>query len=299
MVTVPSSPNPSTLTAGAETLSLESVEAFTTALATRTAVPPDKISFLLRRPADALKKELGGIRCVERRFAAALEHQSEDFGFIGAFLEDLAPGMISKDHDWRDIFGELTMLPDEFEDFKRVALVSYLQYLRHRIETIQSVLDCRTPEETAETSVRATATQSISDGFTSTDVWEQPVLSDIGEDSGYLRRLPKGQPVAVHVGPEASVRLRLGKRDFRLVYRDGFYLLDASGTGFELARGRNTVGRHPECTVLLADTDKTLSRRHLVIDVADGDRVIMTDISSLGTFVAVEAATVRSPTDSG
>lgn len=56
-----------------------------------------------------------------------------------------------------------------------------------------------------------------------------------------------------------------------------------SGTRFELAGDRVTVGRHPDSDVFLDDI--TVSRRHVVLELSHGGHVLL-DVGSLnGTYI--------------
>ena len=53
-----------------------------------------------------------------------------------------------------------------------------------------------------------------------------------------------------------------------------------------LRRGKNIVGRDASCDVLMNSAYREVSRKHLIIEVAEPNLVRLTDISSHGTFLS-------------
>lgn len=272
---------------GPRRLNFRSVEEFISALEESTAVPLDKISTLRRRSIEELEKELSGIRCVERRCIAALTHLPDEYGVVGAFLEELRPSTISKDHNWRAIIGELSCLSHEFDDYKRAGLVKYVQYLGHRLDVVRSILGDKTRRgEACSTSDWSAAQVTSSVPGLETDLWDFYAPPDGTQGWADLIRLPKAEPVTVHVSPRAPVRLQLGRQRFCLVSHDGLHLVDDAGDSLPLREGRNIVGRNADSSVFLKNGHRTISRTHLIIDVESIERVALTDVSSLGTFLS-------------
>ena len=58
---------------------------------------------------------------------------------------------------------------------------------------------------------------------------------------------------------------------------------------FMLRDGSNIVGRDPGGDIVLEARWPDVSRRHLIIEVTDLGRLILTDLSSFGTFVEQDA----------
>ena len=95
------------------------------------------------------------------------------------------------------------------------------------------------------------------------------------------------------VGDDDNVQVDLGtieKGAGVLVVRSG----DRSGERFLLRRGTVDVGRHPDSMICLDDV--TVSRRHALIEIGDGDYRIQ-DMGSLnGTYInqnRIESGTLR------
>ena len=94
--------------------------------------------------------------------------------------------------------------------------------------------------------------------------------------------LPKADPMQDAVGDDDNVQVDLGTIEEGtgvLVVRSG----DRSGERFLLRRGTVDVGRHPDSMICLDDV--TVSRRHALIEIGDGDYRIQ-DMGSLnGTYI--------------
>lgn len=101
-----------------------------------------------------------------------------------------------------------------------------------------------------------------------------------------LVRLPKGTTLPLRQGRDGPFELWLGKRRFRVETWSGAALVDDQGNGTPLHDGRNLVGRGLYNDVIVDSAYVDVSRRHLILDVKDGQPIAITDISSAGTFVS-------------
>lgn len=94
--------------------------------------------------------------------------------------------------------------------------------------------------------------------------------------------LPKADPMQDAVGVEDNVQIDLAQIETGtgvLVVRSG----DRSGERFLLRSGSVDVGRHPDSAICLDDV--TVSRRHALIEIGDGEYRIQ-DMGSLnGTYI--------------
>ena len=97
----------------------------------------------------------------------------------------------SLDHEWRLIVAALNKQTAEFGDYKKMALVKYLQYLGSRQDVLKSIyvdkLDRGAVDNTDE---------SGSD-FKETVIFEVSRESKPREDTSQFERLPKGETVAI------------------------------------------------------------------------------------------------------
>ena len=68
-----------------------------------------------------------------------------------------------------------------------------------------------------------------------------------------------------------------------------------AGLDYELLPGRNVVGRHPDCEVVLPGDLRNISRAHLLIERADETTLNLTDLSSKGTFLPADLLVSEQP----
>ena len=113
--------------------------AFDFALASRTEVPAAKVAELVRCDPAALEREATSIREVEKHFVEILSNALEGSAGIGPRLRELDLKLFSQDHEWRHIMRSLIEQGPEYDDFKRVALAKYLQYLGSRQDILRSI----------------------------------------------------------------------------------------------------------------------------------------------------------------
>ena len=100
-----------------------------------------------------------------------------------------------------------------------------------------------------------------------------------------MERLPKGEVVSVRFLPHQSLSVRLANYDFVLVSGAPFLLVDEKGSDVKLKGRRIVIGRSSSCQVSLDRRLKSISRQHLIVELADDGTVHFTDISFLGTYL--------------
>ena len=121
-------------------------------------------------------------------------------------------------------------------------------------------------------------------------LFDPQTLSGIGgvrapsDKNGYAR-MSKGEPMEIQFGEHQSLDIVLAKYRFTLVSGKPFLLVDETGHDLKLRPGKNVVGRSARCSVCLDDGFGAISRKHLLVEIDQNDRVRLTDISTLGTFL--------------
>ncbi|NKC13599.1 MAG: FHA domain-containing protein [Gammaproteobacteria bacterium] len=105
-----------------------------------------------------------------------------------------------------------------------------------------------------------------------------------------MERLPENEPVRVDFGPRQSPVLRLANHDFTLVSGShNFLLIDDTGGDIRLPGNHAVVGRASSCGAVLSARYRSVSRKHLMIEIHDDGTVYLTDISLMGTYIPGEA----------
>ena len=234
---------------------------------------------------EALLKEAESIRAVEQRLSQALSGSLEDVTSISPFLKELDISLISNDNDWRSIFLALNDTATAFEEFKKLALVKYMQYLVSRQEVVkslyrnrQAVKEAMIPDILAE--------QSAAEGpLKETLIFDFTAFRRPTKEQSQFNRLPKGETIEIPIHENLSIRILLAKHKCHIVYRDTLVFVDDKGVDSELRVGRNVIGRDISGDIVMDANFRDISRQHLIVE-NDSDTVVkITDISSHGTSI--------------
>ncbi|MBT6276278.1 MAG: FHA domain-containing protein, partial [Chromatiales bacterium] len=222
-------------------------------------------------------------RCDEHD--AGLEHIAAAW-MVGSevSLEDKS---LPPDQGWDFIMSAVARAERGQESFRFVAVERYRQYLR----AARQVLD-------GLSRAHAMPSERPADGYGSgsmQDFAPQRLGFDLADLSGdatlnqSLERLPKGEAIKVRFGAHQSMILRFAKYEFTLVSGAQFLLIDDCGADLRLPSPHCVVGRGSGCNVMLHGRFRSMSRKHLMIDIEDDGTAYLTDISSMGTFVPASA----------
>ena len=247
------------------------------ALSGRAGVPGSRVSSLVEMGDESLRREAEAIRQVEQLFNDALDGSLRDVTSMSPFLKEIDINLISQDHDWRAIITALNALDGSFEDFKKVALVKYVQYLAARRQAVTAIYASRKHAKmdvnlSSDSELRETAIFSVTE------------LA--GEEARRFSRVPKGETVDIDLRAEGIVTVLVAKHHCRLETSGKPVFVDDSEKVTVLRPGKNIVGRDASCDVLINSAYRDVSRKHLIVEVADGNTVRLTDISSHGTSLS-------------
>ncbi len=262
---------------------------FEFATAGRTAIPLQKFTDMIRLPAPELLHEANGIRQVERQFIGILEKCIEDPENTGALIRDVGVKAFSNDHEWRDIIAGLNPLGPEFDEYKKVALVKYLQYLGSRQELLNMLYRARTSKPFTDQDVIPEVAEDMRGiGTKDTVIFDLMQLEESHRFINPYERLPRGEAVTLRLPKGATVEILLSKHRFKLIAGEKFALVDDAGHAYILSDGRNIVGRHLSNQINIDSAYRSVSRKHLIVELCDKETVRVTDLSSHGTFVPPE-----------
>ena len=164
-----SNKKPITLHIGDRQMSFASSEELEFALAGRIGIPSSRIKSLVAAPSKALQKEAEGIKQIEQKLTKAIALAMEDDNAIGEFFKELDVSVISQDNDWRTIMNALYGLDSSSNEYRKVGLVKYLQYLTARHEVVQTLYLSREKQQPATPPAPPPATQ----------VFKETVLFDL------------------------------------------------------------------------------------------------------------------------
>lgn len=246
------------------------------ALAGRAGIPGTRISALVEMSDLSLRREAEAIRHVEQTLNDALDGSLQDVTKISPFLKEIDLNLISQDHDWRAIIGSLNSTSEPQEDFKKVALVKYIQYLAARRQAVTAIYSFRRAKQQADSG------PDNASNMRETAIFDVSGKAVANEES--LARIPKGETVEIDLGVEEIVSISLAKHRCRITKRDDAVVFIDDGEKITLLRrGKNIVGRDASCDVLIDSTYREISRKHLILEIGDDTFARFTDISSHGT----------------
>lgn len=282
---------PARLNVDGKVLTFHTLEEFEFCLDPRTEVPARKVAELLQKPLQHLRDEARNIRHVEQRFMQVLTDAMDDPAALGPSITAIDRQLFTQDFRWRSIVSSLDVLGPERDDFRRAALVRYVQYLRSRQFALREayaeykrrehVAIIPEPEPDSDN-----AAQPLS--LRETAIFD---VADLAPREGgpTLEPLPRGQTVGVRMSPGAPLEIVLSNHRFELLTGEPYTLKDALGSEYSLRRGRNTVGRDVHNEIVVDPGFRDVSRKHLVIEPQAPDYVHFTDLSSHGTYIGVSS----------
>ena len=252
---------------------------FEFAMAGRTSVPPLKIAALVELPDESLLKEAEGIRKVEQRLADALSGTLEDVTSISPFLKELDLSLVSHDHQWRQIIGALNATPRLFEEYKKIALVKYMQYLTARQEVVKTLYRNRRQQPSAP------AKNNGEEKLRETLIFDLDAFAKEHAREAEFSRIPKGETVEINFEARQQVELLLAKHRCSIVYADDLVFIDDEGRDTVLRMGKSIIGRDASNDIVINPSYRDVSRKHLIVETGTDNLVRLTDISSHGTSV--------------
>ena len=271
-------------------ITFNSLTDFEFSLASRTEVPARKIADLIPLSTEELRQEATNIRRVEKEFVSVLSKSLEEPGSIGHLMRELELQYFSQDHQWRSIIGALNRQDEQCDEFKKIALVKYMQYLNSRQDVLKSIYSSKdgdqpvTPIEAA-----ADAEPEANASLKETVIFDDVTRLDGGAPKGNEKfRLPKGETITVRLPEGEEMDLSLSRHPFKLLSGHHFYLIDEAGADYLLRPGKNAVGRELDNEVVINAGYRDVSRTHLLIEPVGTDAAQLTDLSSHGCFVPAQ-----------
>jgi hypothetical protein len=280
---------PLELQVGEQSLKFSSVADFDFAVSGRVAVPSKKITGMVKFSPEQLQKEARTIKEIEKKFVGILSKSIEDTNSINRAIRELDPLIFSQDHGWRDIISSLNEGNDEFNPFRRVALVKYMQYLSARQEIIKYLYSEK--KKMLNEPVSKASEENEQGEFRETLMLENTIFEPVIDDQkgrSDFERMPKGEAITVTLAPDQEMVLLLSKHKCSLTAKDGIQFTEHTGKSYTLGKGRNIIGRDTVSTVILDPSLRDISRLHLVVENIDDSSLQITDLSSHGSFMPIK-----------
>jgi hypothetical protein len=277
---------PLQLKIGEQTISFMSIADFEFCLSGKTSVPSSKITAMVKCTPKQLQTEAHTIKDIEKRFVSILTRSIEDTNSISRSLKELDTSIFSQDHSWRNIIAALNEGGDEFNPFRRVALVKYMQYLSSRQEIIK-YLYSEKKKPTAEKQDSVDNNLIDDEQFKDTLVFENTIFQPNSNSKidGEFERMPKGESVVAILKPNERIIIMLSKHKCEIESNGKICFIDQSNRKHTLDIGRNVIGRDVTSTVAIDPSLRDVSRMHLVIENLGNNSLQLTDLSSHGTYI--------------
>lgn len=264
-------------------MTFRSTDDFSFALECRTGITSARYHALLERETQELWEEAQGIKAIEKDLVDILEDALCDGSSCGAAMRALGLQHFSADHGWRELIEQLVLADDRHDAFKRLALIKYMQYLGARQEIIRLIFATKHRHKaSSRAATLRTAANNVA--VLETVVFDVSMSGDDGALNGNLQRLPRGEAVKLYALPGHAIDIRLAKHPFRLLNDDGWVLCEPDGRRHVLADARTMVGRGRDNDIRLDAQFNYLSRRHMIVEPQDDHVILVTDLSSHGTF---------------
>ena len=274
---------PIELIVGEQNLTLNSLTDFEFSLAGRTSVPSKKITEMVKCSLDELKNEARSIKEIERRFVSVLSKSIEEPSSIGRALRGMDAQIFSQDHNWRLIVSALRHGDDELNEFRRIAVVKYMQYLSSRQEIIKHLY--LEKKRYVRSTISPNSTKADSN-FKDAERKRNKDLKSIPDiyHHAEMEKMTKGEYVTIHMQTGKHILILLSNNQCELVSDiSGIKFIDDSGRSCDLKVGKNMIGRDSKSDIMMNANLRDISRTHLVIEINDTNTLYLTDLSSHGT----------------
>lgn len=254
-----------------------SVGEFRAFLEGRTKVPPQRVDEFLEWDDQVLQEAMGEVEGVLRRFAEAVADAASAPAGTRDFLRALDLKLISQDHNWRAIFATVRAQSIWSDEHRELAIKNYLEYLGFRRRLLAFIQEKRASlSETRAWYFTLTPTGAPGEEGASRGAAAAP--------EGFYR-LPNGAPVELALPASRVLYVWLAGSRFQLVGSQPAQVITDQGESLPCFRDRNLVGRHVSSDVVVPERYVSVSRAHLLVEWHKGGRVVLTDLSTYGTFI--------------
>jgi hypothetical protein len=183
---------------------------------------------------------------------------------------------------WTNAIAQVSEWPSAQSAYQRALLDTFVRYLASERDCIRTLIDNRK---------RAPRGESCAGSGDSETVLHQRLIFDVGQDDESntepveFNRLTKGKPLDIPMSDGQCVQIMLAHYRFALICGSPWRLVDEYGEDLRLPAGRCVTGRSTESELIVHDSFRAISRRHVVLETQASGLLRVTDISSLGTFV--------------
>ena len=247
----------------------------------RTAVSSAKLSELFKLSKEELLSHEETITETKDALLAILSSAAEDPEEIAQLMRGLDLLIFSQDRNWRSIIKATNDTDERFYPIHTTILTKYVKYLYSLEETIGDIgLDRR---KNIGEAIDVDEDMTFIPAYVESK--SEPEEEQKAEKVDEFKRLPSEKELSFKLVPGEEIPLLLASHECRLVAtKDNLQFVDNAQTTI-LGGGINVVGRGVKSTVKVDGTLKNISRSHLQIYVGENHTVLLTDLSTTGTFI--------------
>ncbi len=277
---------PLKLEVGEQTVSFLSIADFGFCMSGRTSVPSLKITELIKHTTKQLRTEARSIKDIEKCFVSILSHSLEDPSSISRALKELDTSIFSNDHEWRSIISALNNSSDEFNPFRRIALVKYMQYLSSRQDIIKFLFSKKKKlEKKSEKQLKYE--KQAEELLKETIIFEDNLFNPNSNNTkdNEFERVPKGESVIITLKPKEKIVVMLSKHRCAIEMNEQAFFIDQKKQKHVLDKKYNIIGRNASGSIVIDPSLKDISRVHLVIESLGDNILQLTDLSAHGTYI--------------
>jgi hypothetical protein len=262
-------------------LTFATLDDFAFSLAGRIQVPAGTVTHLMHLDPVELRREATGIRDLERRFVDLLADALRDPSALARHLREIDKNVFAEDNRWRAILGALVEQGDGYDEYQRVALVKYMQYLAARRDIVKGIY----AQKFAGQDPLLAQEPGNNGAMKETLILEEESDDHTEPVPVRFQRLPRGETVHLSLAETGELPIVLSRHKFVLFTRERMRLTDDNGVNYPLKSGINVIGRHPDNDVVVGGWYRDVSRKHLMVNITDTLSLSLTDLSTHGTFV--------------
>ncbi|MEE8118768.1 MAG: FHA domain-containing protein [Gammaproteobacteria bacterium] len=256
---------------------------FDTFLRARLEVSPEEISRFAEASDLQVQELLKRTNTCQQRLLEMHLMTLETGKSVDVVWSDMDASYIPDDHQWQSLIfslGDESGIP---EAYRERGLVRLLEYLRTRKDVLQEILRQKSQDGPESENKRALPHSGERDSMTDEK-------TDVAMTQGVdYKRMPPGAPLVMNFPDGEYVSIYLARQRIRVKAGDDATLMDDRGNVISLSSGKTIVGRSRGCDIILDASPNDVSRQHLVIETTPDRRLLLTDISSRGTFVPARA----------
>ena len=271
---------PLELKIGEQTLRFNSATDIAFSMEGRTAVSSEKLSELLKLSTDQLETQEKAIAGTKKSLISILSRVAEEPDSIDRSIRELDPLIFSQDRNWRHIIQALNKGNEEFNPIRTTVLTKYVKYLYSLEDSIGNICSDR------KQSVGAPVDDNEDVTWMPDKIRNESRVDSQTNDE--FKRMPYEKEVSVKLPPGERLNIRLASYKCHIIAKDGNMQFIDNANATILCKGRNIVGRGSKSTVKIDVAQKKVSRSHLQILICDDHTLLLTDLSSAGTFITTE-----------